>query len=158
MIFFVSNLVIFPTWQKRISTFWVHSYFLDLFLKKTNQENRNEHQNVDKFTRTDMTVGASGGSSIISSVLQVIMNVIAFQKDISTAIFMPRFHHQLIPDYLMVEHEYPSDIVEALRAKGHDVVVQPLSATFSAVQAIVEENGILYAASDPRKLGTPAGY
>ena len=90
------------------------------------------------------------------------MNMLWFGKDISQAVDDPRIHEELVPKMdVEVEnnkdYRLPEDIQDGLRALGHDVTVASDSA-FAVVQAVyrktVEE---IYAKSDPRKFGTPAG-
>lgn len=101
-----------------------------------------------------LVVGASGGSTIISGVLQVVLDVLVFGMDAEEAVAAPRIHHQWLPDTLSVEPGIPDDVVRALRARGHDVVVRE---GFTAVQlVVVAPDGTVQGASDPRKDGRPA--
>jgi len=100
-----------------------------------------------------MSVGASGGSTIISATLQVILDVLVFGLDPQEAVATPRFHHQWLPDELLVEPGFPADVVTALEARGHTVRE---AEGYSAVQVVVREGGALAAGSDPRKGGAPA--
>lgn len=100
-----------------------------------------------------LVVGASGGSTIISGTLQVLLNVLVFGMDAEEAVSAPRIHHQWLPDRLMVEPGIPDDVVRALRARGHEVVVRE---GFTAVQAVVKTPTGVEGASDPRKDGRPA--
>lgn len=101
-----------------------------------------------------LVVGASGGSTIISGVLQVVLDVLVFGMDAEEAVAAPRIHHQWIPDTLSVEPGIPDDVVRALKARGHDVVVRD---GFTAVQVVtVGADGVVQGASDPRKDGRPA--
>ena len=90
------------------------------------------------------------------------MNMLWFWKDISQAVDDPRIHEELVPKMdVEVEnnkdYRLPEDIQDGLRALGHNVTVASDSA-FAVVQAVyrktVEE---IYAKSDPRKFGAPAG-
>ena len=101
-----------------------------------------------------LAVGASGGSTIISSVLQTIVNTVDFGMDPVAAVSAPRIHHQWQPDVLMLEPEIPVDVVNALRARGHEIVVRE---GFSSVQAVLRDQASLAGASDPRKGGRAAG-
>ena len=99
-------------------------------------------------------VGGSGGPRIISNVLQVVVAMFGFDLDPRAAVGAPRIHHQWSPDELSVEAEIPADVRAGLTARGHTVVVgQPVT----AVQALkVRADGVVEAASDPRKNGAPA--
>ena len=72
-----------------------------------------------------LVTGSPGGSRIISTVLQVIVNVLDYHMDVAAAVAAPRLHHQWMPDEVRVEHGFPDDVIAALKAKGH-TVVEPL--------------------------------
>jgi gamma-glutamyltranspeptidase/glutathione hydrolase len=101
-----------------------------------------------------MSVGASGGSTIISSVIQVILNVTVFELDPQEAVARARFHHQWKPDVLFLEPEIGRDIQDALTARGHTVDVR---GGYSAVQVVTSGGDVLSGGADPRKGGWPAG-
>jgi gamma-glutamyltranspeptidase/glutathione hydrolase len=101
-----------------------------------------------------MSVGASGGSTIISSVIQVILNVTVFDLDPQEAVASARFHHQWKPDILFLEPEIARDVQDGLTARGHTVNVR---SGFSAVQAVTSDQGTQSGGADPRKGGWPAG-
>ena len=99
-------------------------------------------------------VGGSGGPRIISNTLQAFLNVWLFGLDARAAVEAPRLHHQWSPDKLQVEPEVAPEVRAALAARGHQVEVTPLP---SAVQVVrVRPDGVIEAASDPRKDGAPA--
>lgn len=101
-----------------------------------------------------IVVGASGGPFIISSTIQVIVNMVDFGMDPSEAVSVPRIHHQWAPNVLFVDEHTSPDTIGALEAKGHAVRVLDF---FSSVQAIRASQGDVVGASDPRKGGWPAG-
>lgn len=68
----------------------------------------------------------------------------------------PRLHHQLIPDILFYEQDFPSSIVRGLQDRNHNVVKSDRAAIVQAIY--IDENGIINAASDHRKGGIPDGY
>ena len=100
-----------------------------------------------------LVTGSPGGSRIISTVLQVIVNVLDYHMDVAAAVAAPRLHHQWMPDEVRVEPGFPDDVLAALRAKGHSVV-EPLGQT-SANSIVVTPNGLL-GAPDPRTRGAEA--
>ncbi|KAL5477193.1 hypothetical protein EMCRGX_G023948 [Ephydatia muelleri] len=110
---------------------------------------------LDKNGKVKMVVGASGGSKIPTGVLQVILDVLRFNKTLSDAIAYPRLYHQLIPDYVSVEDDFPLEYRQALESRGH--IVKALG-DYAVVQGIEVIDGLIYATSDPRKGGAPAGY
>jgi gamma-glutamyltranspeptidase / glutathione hydrolase len=100
-----------------------------------------------------LVTGSPGGSRIISTVLQVIVNVLDYRMDVAAAVAAPRLHHQWLPDEVRVEHGFADDTLAALRAKGHRVV-EPMGQT-SANSIAVTEHGLL-GAPDPRTRGADA--
>ena len=103
-----------------------------------------------------LVTGSPGGSRIISTVLQVIVNTLDYEMDIAAAVGAPRLHHQWLPDEVRIEHGFSEPTLDALRAMGH-VVKEPMGQT-SANSIAVTPQGIVGAA-DPRTRGaTAAGY
>ncbi|EAQ37013.1 gamma-glutamyltranspeptidase [Nitrobacter sp. Nb-311A] len=103
-----------------------------------------------------LATGSPGGSRIVSTVLQVIVNVLDYDMDIAAAVQAPRLHHQWMPDEVRAEQGFPDDIIAGLRARGHTVVV-PMGQT-SANSIAITPNG-LFGAPDPRTRGSrAAGY
>lgn len=103
-----------------------------------------------------LVTGSPGGSRIISAVLQIVVDVIDYDMDIAAAVAAPRLHHQWLPDEVRVEHGFPEDVLNALRAKGHRVV-EPLGQT-STNSIRITPNGVI-GAPDPRTRGAAAaGY
>ena len=100
-----------------------------------------------------LVTGSPGGSRIISTVLQVIVNVIDYRMDVAAAVAAPRLHHQWLPDEVRIEHGFSEEALAGLRAKGHNVV-EPMGQT-SANSIEVTPNGLL-GAPDPRSRGAAA--
>ena len=101
-----------------------------------------------------IVVGASGGPLIITSTLQVILNIIDFGLEPSQANSRGRIHHQWVPEKLFIDDELPADVRSALEAKGHTIASMPLNASVQVIHCIESD---CYAASDPRKGGQPSG-
>jgi gamma-glutamyltranspeptidase/glutathione hydrolase len=112
---------------------------------------------LDRDGAPRLVVGAPGGATIITSVFQVISNIIDHGMGLSDAVSAPRVHHQHLPDRIDVEPEgLPQDVVEALRRIGHVVLEQP--EPWGDVQAVlVRPDGTLEGASDPRRGGVALG-
>jgi gamma-glutamyltranspeptidase/glutathione hydrolase len=108
---------------------------------------------LDEKGQVVLVVGASGGSTIISGTLQVLINVLVFGMDAEEAVTAPRIHHQWVPDQLQVEPGIPQDVVRALTARGHTVDVRE---GFNSVQAVTVSPEGVEGACDPRKGGRPA--
>jgi gamma-glutamyltranspeptidase/glutathione hydrolase len=100
-----------------------------------------------------LVTGSPGGSRIISTVLQVIVNVLDYGMDVAAAVAAPRLHHQWLPDEVRIERGFSDQTVAALTAKGHRVI-EPLGQT-SANSIAVTANGLL-GAPDPRTRGAEA--
>ncbi|CUS78091.1 gamma-glutamyltransferase 1 . Threonine peptidase. MEROPS family T03 [Candidatus Kryptonium thompsonii] len=105
-----------------------------------------------------LILGSPGGSTIITSVLQVILNVIDFGMNIQEAVDAPRIHHQWYPDVVYYEKRgLPLDVIENLGKRGHKLVER--RGFQGEVQAIlIDENGVKYGAADPRGYGFAMGY
>lgn len=97
-----------------------------------------------------VVVGSPGGSRIITTVLQVIVNIIDHDMGIAQAVHAPRIHHQWLPDVLQLEPGFSPDTIELLKMKGQNV--EP-SKTMGSVQTIMFKDGYFYGASDPRRPG-----
>ena len=102
-----------------------------------------------------IVTGTPGGSRIITTIVQLIMNVVDFDMNIQEAVNAPRVHHQWLPDEIRVEKGIGRDTVKILEGMGHKV---SLKRSMGAASSIMLENGVLYGASDPRRGGLAAGY
>lgn len=100
-----------------------------------------------------LVTGSPGGSRIISTVLQVIVNVLDYRMDVAAAVATPRLHHQWLPDEVRVERGFPDDVLFELKAMDH-LIVEPMGQT-SANSILVTPNGAL-GAPDPRSRGAEA--
>jgi gamma-glutamyltranspeptidase/glutathione hydrolase len=95
-----------------------------------------------------LVTGSPGGSRIITTTLQVIMNVIDHGMNIQSAVSAPRIHHQWLPDEIRVEQGISADTVKLLEAKGHKVVQK---SAMGAIQSIMVGKDVFYGAGDPRR-------
>ena len=95
-----------------------------------------------------LVLGSPGGSRIITTVLQVVINVLEHDMNIKQAVISPRIHHQWLPDVLLMEEGFSSDTIDLLKEKGH--TIRP-SRTMGSVQAIISKDNYLYGAADPRR-------
>ncbi len=106
--------------------------------------------------RVRMVTGSPGGPRIITTTLQSIVNVVDYGMDVQEAVSFPRFHHQWVPDRVLVEDATPADVVEGLRRRGHTVEISERN--WSSAQAIVvEPDGLHLGGSDPRGDGVALG-
>lgn len=93
--------------------------------------------------------GSPGGSRIITTVLQMIVNVIDHGMNLSEATAAPRMHHQWYPDVLQLESGFSPDTIRLLRARGHQV--EESRASMGSIQAVGVRDGVYLGASDPRR-------
>jgi gamma-glutamyltranspeptidase/glutathione hydrolase len=100
-----------------------------------------------------LVTGTPGGSLIITGVLQVILNTIDHDMNAAAAVAAPRLHNQWLPDGVRVENGFPADVLETLRARGHNVLT-PLPQTSANSIAITPDG--LAGAADPRTRGAAA--
>ncbi|WP_279049581.1 gamma-glutamyltransferase [Cedecea davisae] len=112
---------------------------------------------VVKDGKTWLVTGSPGGSRIITTVLQMVVNSIDFGMNVAEAANAPRFHHQWLPDELRVEKGFSPDTLKLLKEKGQNVEVK--AAMGSTQSIMVAPDGKLYGASDPRSVDDlAAGY
>ena len=97
-----------------------------------------------------LVTGSPGGSRIINTVLQQVVNVIDHEMNIASATHAPRIHHQWQPDKLEVEASINSDTRANLVSRGHHVVE---AGTMGSLQSIMLADGLLFGAADPRRPG-----
>jgi gamma-glutamyltranspeptidase/glutathione hydrolase len=95
-----------------------------------------------------LVTGSPGGSRIITTTLQVIMNVIDHNLNIQSAVAAPRIHHQWLPDEIRIEEGISPDTISALQEKGHQVKVK---SAMGAIQSIMIKDGMMYGGADPRR-------
>jgi gamma-glutamyltranspeptidase/glutathione hydrolase len=100
-----------------------------------------------------LVTGTPGGSRIITTVLQTVLNVLEHGHDIATAGALPRIHHQWWPDELRIEEGISPDTVSLLKRMGHTVAVRE---AMGSVQSVVWQDGWFMGASDPRRLDSAA--
>jgi len=105
--------------------------------------------------RPVLVLGASGGPRIISSVLQVMLNVIEFEMPLDEALSATRLHHQWQPSEVYFDRPPPDDLVAALEKAGSTISDQRREGMVQAIQFL--DGGVMVGACDPRKGGRPAG-
>uniref|UniRef100_UPI004047FA2B gamma-glutamyltransferase n=1 Tax=Roseivirga sp. TaxID=1964215 RepID=UPI004047FA2B len=112
---------------------------------------------VTKNGKLFMVVGTPGGSTIITSVFQTIINVVDFGMGMQEAVEAPRFHHQWLPDMVMTENDgFESNLIKELEAMGHQF--RPAGKMGRVDAILVLKDGSLESGADPRGDDAAAGY
>jgi gamma-glutamyltranspeptidase/glutathione hydrolase len=109
---------------------------------------------VLKDSKPFLITGSPGGSRIITTVLQVLLNVIDHGMNIAEAVSAPRIHHQWLPDVVMAERGFSPDTLRLLEARGHSVKIGATSGSANSIMAWPE--GGWAGATDTRQRGTLA--
>ena len=108
---------------------------------------------IFKDNKPYLVLGSPGGSRIITTVLQVALNVMEHKMNVAQAVNSPRIHHQWLPEVLMMEKGFGPDTEKILKEKGYNLYP---SSTMGSVQAIIKEGEYFYGAADPRRPGSGA--
>ncbi len=95
-----------------------------------------------------LVTGSPGGSRIITSVLQVILNTLEHEMNVAEATHTTRIHHQWQPDVLYIEENLNKDTRVLLEAKGYKLEERT---AMGSTQSILVKDGMLYGSSDPRR-------
>ncbi len=112
---------------------------------------------VTQNNRLKMATGAPGGSTIITTVLQVILGVLAYDMNAGEAVSAPRIHHQWLPDELRIQpFGLDTATIAELKRRGHKIVVRSPWGNANAI--VVTSDNQLEGAADPRGEGSPSGY
>lgn len=111
---------------------------------------------VLKAGRPVLVTGSPGGSRIITTVLQVILNAFDHGMPVNDAVAAPRLHHQWLPDEVWVEPGMPAAALKNLEARGHKIV--PRIWGTSANSIAVTRNALIGAADTRTRGALAAGY
>ena len=102
---------------------------------------------IEKGGKLYMVVGARGGSTIVTSVLQVFLNHAVFNMPLNDAVQATRYHHQWLPDHILYEtNAFSPSLMQSLDSLGHEIKEIRF---IGAVEAIsIEKNGIMHGVAD----------
>ena len=114
---------------------------------------------VEKNNKLYMSLGSPGGSTIITSVIQTILNVYEFNLGMQEAVNAPRFHHQWLPDIIIMEPKgFSSELIVELEKKGYNIN-QEKTKIIGKVDAILRlPNGKLEGGADYRGDDKAVGF
>ncbi len=104
-----------------------------------------------------LVLGSPGGPTIITTVANILMGVVDFGLDIQEAVNAPRFHHQWLPDQILVEDRLSPDTMNLLRSKGHKLDVRHFWGDGECIM-VDPRTGERLGASDGRNNGKAVGY
>jgi gamma-glutamyltranspeptidase/glutathione hydrolase len=111
---------------------------------------------VLKNNKPYLVVGTPGGTTIITSVFQTIVNVIDFGMNASDAVNKPKFHHQWLPDEIIVENDFPQTTREHLRKMGYTIKQRGNIGRTELI--LIHPDGNIEAIADKRGEDHAAGY
>ena len=112
---------------------------------------------VEHNDRVKLVLGTPGGSTIITSVFQVILNTLVHDMELKDAVFAPRFHHQWLPDKIFTEPDlWTKAIRDSLEQRGHQFDERERIGIVKAI--IVEDDGRITGVGDHRSDDHASGY
>jgi len=112
---------------------------------------------VEKDGKLFLVAGSPGGSTIPTTVFQVIINIIDYNMNISEAVNTGRFHHQWLPDSISYEPEsIDSLVLNELARMGHNTRSRSSIGSVNAVQIL--QNGEMAGGADRRGDNSACGY
>jgi gamma-glutamyltranspeptidase/glutathione hydrolase len=107
--------------------------------------------------KLSFVTGSPGGPTIISATLLSILNWMRLGMEPQAAINAPRFHHQWLPDRVLMERAFPDNLESALNARGHATYRVGHMGIVNAI-SIDPATGDRLGAADPRHDGAAVGY
>ena len=109
---------------------------------------------VKKDGQVILVTGSPGGSTIITSVMQMVLNVIEWDMNLAEAVHKPRIHHQWLPDSVITEPGISRDTLKALEAMGHNLPKDKTGhfthTVLGRVNSVGQGQGVALGSADPR--------
>jgi gamma-glutamyltranspeptidase / glutathione hydrolase len=114
----------------------------------------------DPHGRAFLVLGTPGGTTIPTTVAQIVTSIVDFGLDLPTAVEAPRFHHQWTPDRLQYEAGFSEALADSLEAMGWSTARRSgTSGMIAGIKVLYEgDRRTLVGAFDPRRDGTPVGF
>jgi len=113
---------------------------------------------VEKNGKLKMVLGSPGGSHIITSVMQNILNILEYDMTMQESVSKPRFHHQWLPDDIKFEPTFDSLVFDPLKRKGYRIDLSNSTIIGKVDAILVWPNGQLEGGADPRGDDKAAGF
>lgn len=113
---------------------------------------------IEKDGNLWMVLGTPGGSRIITTVMQTILNVYEFDMTMQQAADAPRFHHQWLPDEITFEDGFSNTVIQQLQQKGYYTTQSEAIILGSITAILVLNDGKLEAGADKRRDNNGVGY
>ena len=101
-----------------------------------------------------LATGSPGGSRIITTVLQVLLNRMVHDLNLASAVASPRIHSQLWPDQISIEQGISPDTIRVLQGMGHRVVLSAAMGSANSVEVLADGSSV--GVADPRRQGAAA--
>lgn len=111
---------------------------------------------VLKNSQPYLVAGTPGGSTIITSVFQTLMNVLEFNLPTEQVVNAPKFHHQWLPDEVAIEPDFPDTLTQQLKNMGYKIRTLGYIGRTEVIK--INEKGQLEAVGDKRGDDSAAGY
>ncbi len=112
---------------------------------------------IEKNNKLFMVVGTPGGSTIVTTVFQTVLNVIEYKMDMQEAVNAKRFHHQWLPDVVETEDQALDSVsISELKIKGYKVMRRGAIGRCDAI--LVDKKGAYSGGADPRGDDSKMGY
>jgi len=114
---------------------------------------------IEKNGKLKMVIGTPGGSTIITSVLQNILNITEYNMGMQESVNQPRFHHQWLPDVIRMEPKgFDVEIKSSLKSLGYNLLEKNALIIGRVDAILVLPNGNLEGGADPRGDDTAIGF